>query len=50
MGRRHKLTPRQQREARARRDAGESLTAIARSYNVHHATISRLCADREKVT
>ena len=44
MGRPHKLTPHQRREARERRDAGESLSAIARSYNVHHATISRLCA------
>jgi len=44
MGRPHKPTPHQQREARQRRDAGESLSAIARSYDVHHATISRLCA------
>ena len=44
MGRRPKLTPHQQREARERREAGESLAAIARSYNVHHATISRLCS------
>ena len=42
MGRPYKLTPHQQREARARREAGESLTSIARSYNVHHATIGRL--------
>ncbi len=45
MGRPHKLTPHQQREARERRDAGESLSSIARSFNVHHATIGRLCAD-----
>ena len=45
MGRPHKLTPHQQREARRRRDQGESLSAIARSYNVHHATIARLCAE-----
>jgi DNA invertase Pin-like site-specific DNA recombinase len=44
MGRPHKLTPHQQREARERRDAGESLSSIARSYNVHHATIGRLFA------
>ena len=44
MGRKPKLTPHQQREARQRRDAGESITAIARSYAVHHSTISRLCA------
>lgn len=49
MGRPHKLTPHQQREAKERRDAGETVTAIARSYNVHHATISRLCADGEAV-
>ena len=47
MGRTPKLTPHQQREARARRAAGETLAAIARSYAVHHATISRLCADIE---
>jgi DNA invertase Pin-like site-specific DNA recombinase len=44
MGRPHKLTPHQRREAQARHDQGESLSAIARSYNVHHSTISRLCA------
>lgn len=44
LGRAYKLTPHQQQEARARRDAGETITAIARSYNVHHSTISRLCA------
>lgn len=43
MGRPHKLTVHQQQEARRRRDEGESLSAIARSYNVHHATIGRLC-------
>ena len=43
LGRKHKLTPHQQREARERRDAGETITVIARSYAVHHATISRLC-------
>ena len=43
MGRPHKLTPHQQREARDRHDQGESLSSIARSYNVHHATIGRLC-------
>lgn len=42
MGRRPKLTPHQQREALQRRDAGESLSSIARSYAVHHSTISRL--------
>jgi DNA invertase Pin-like site-specific DNA recombinase len=42
MGRPSKLTPHQMGEARQRRDAGETLTAIARSYNVSHSTISRL--------
>jgi hypothetical protein len=38
-----KLTPHQRREAIARRDTGdESLTDIARNYNVSHSTISRL--------
>jgi DNA invertase Pin-like site-specific DNA recombinase len=42
LGRKPKLTLHQRREALARRDAGESLTEIARSYNVSHSTISRL--------
>jgi DNA invertase Pin-like site-specific DNA recombinase len=42
MGRRPKLTVHQRREAIARRDSGEILTDIARSYNVSHSTISRL--------
>ena len=42
MGRPPKLTPHQRREAIARRQAGETLVAIARSFNVSHATISRL--------
>jgi DNA invertase Pin-like site-specific DNA recombinase len=42
MGRRPKLTPHQRREAIARREAGEVLTDIGRSYNVSHSTISRL--------
>ena len=42
-GRPRKLTPHQRREAIARRDTGnETLTDIARSYNVSHSTISRL--------
>jgi DNA invertase Pin-like site-specific DNA recombinase len=44
LGRKFKLTPHQQREARARRDRGETLMDIARSYNVSHSTISRLSA------
>ena len=41
-GRKLKLTPRQQKEALARREAGETLAEIGRSYNVSHSTISRL--------
>lgn len=42
LGRKPKLTPHQRREAMERRERGESVTDIARSYAVHHATISRL--------
>jgi DNA invertase Pin-like site-specific DNA recombinase len=42
MGRPPKLTPHQQREAIKRRDKGEALAEIGRSYNVSAATISRL--------
>ena len=42
LGRKPKLTNHQRREAIARREAGEILTDIARSYNVSHSTISRL--------
>jgi DNA invertase Pin-like site-specific DNA recombinase len=42
MGRRPKLTTHQQREAIGRREAGETLMDIARSYAVSHSTISRL--------
>jgi DNA invertase Pin-like site-specific DNA recombinase len=41
-GRKPKLTKHQQGEALARLALGETLTAIARSYNVSHMTISRL--------
>jgi DNA invertase Pin-like site-specific DNA recombinase len=41
-GRKPKLTTHQIAEALRRRDAGEVLTEIARSYNVSHSTISRL--------
>jgi DNA invertase Pin-like site-specific DNA recombinase len=41
-GRKPKLTVHQQREAIARREAGEALVDIARSYAVSHLTISRL--------
>ena len=42
MGRPSKLTPHQRQEAIARRNAGEALGDIARSYNVSHPTIRRL--------
>jgi hypothetical protein len=42
LGGKPKLTGHQRREAVARREAGEVLTDIARSYNVSHSTISRL--------
>jgi hypothetical protein len=38
------LTPHQQSEAIKRRDRGEPIRDIARSYNVSHPTISRLAA------
>lgn len=40
--RKPKLTPRQQKEAIKRGDQGEPVAEIARSYNVHHSTISSL--------
>jgi DNA invertase Pin-like site-specific DNA recombinase len=43
-GRKLKLTPHQRQEAIARREAGEALVEIGRSYNVSHSTISRLTA------
>jgi DNA invertase Pin-like site-specific DNA recombinase len=42
MGRKPKLTPHQIREAAGRRDKGETVRDIARTYNVSHSTISRL--------
>jgi DNA invertase Pin-like site-specific DNA recombinase len=45
LGRKPKLTEHQKREAIRRRDVDdEPLREIARSYNVHHSTISRLPA------
>jgi DNA invertase Pin-like site-specific DNA recombinase len=41
-GRKLKLTKHQREEALARREAGEALTEIARTYAVSHSTISRL--------
>jgi DNA invertase Pin-like site-specific DNA recombinase len=42
MGRKPKLTIHQRREAIKRRDQGEPVREIGRSYNVSHSTISRL--------
>ena len=42
MGRPPKLTAHQAKEAIRRREAGEPMREIARSYNVSHSTISRL--------
>ena len=44
MGRKPKLTPHQRREALRRKQEGEAVREIARSYNVHNSTISRLAA------
>jgi DNA invertase Pin-like site-specific DNA recombinase len=44
LGRKPKLTPHQQQEAIKRRENGEPIRDIARSYNVHNSTISRLGA------
>jgi DNA invertase Pin-like site-specific DNA recombinase len=41
MSRKPKLTPHQVKEALRRRDAGEPMRKIARTYNVSHSTISR---------
>jgi DNA invertase Pin-like site-specific DNA recombinase len=42
LGRKPKLTAHQRKEALTRRDSGEPLVEIARSYAVSHSTISRL--------
>src|ERR1700688_1825990 len=44
MGRKPKLTPHQQKEALRRRQDGEPVREIAKTYNVHNSTISRLGA------
>jgi DNA invertase Pin-like site-specific DNA recombinase len=44
-GRKLNLTLHQRQEGIARREAGEALTEIGRSYNVSHSTISRLRAE-----
>jgi DNA invertase Pin-like site-specific DNA recombinase len=47
LGRRSSLTPHQQAEVIKRRAAGESLTALARSYGVAHPTIIRTLRKHE---
>jgi DNA invertase Pin-like site-specific DNA recombinase len=42
MGRKPKLTPHQVKEILRRKENGEAVREIARSYNVHNSTISRL--------
>ena len=42
LGRKPKLNAHQMNEALTRRDKGEAVRDIARSYAVHHSTISRL--------
>ena len=44
LGRKPKLTEKQEKEARRRRAKGETLAAIAETFNVSHSTISRLAA------
>ena len=44
LGRKPKLTPKQEQEALRRRKRGETLATIAEAYNVSHSTISRLVA------
>jgi DNA invertase Pin-like site-specific DNA recombinase len=44
MGRPFKLTPHQRQEILRRKENGEAVREIARSYNVHNSTISRLTA------
>lgn len=44
LGRKPKLTPHQVKEILLRKENGEAVREIARSYNVHNSTISRLGA------
>jgi hypothetical protein len=44
MGRKPTMTPHQMKEALPRRDAGEPMRDIAKSFNVSHSAISRLAA------
>jgi DNA invertase Pin-like site-specific DNA recombinase len=42
MGRKPKLTPHRKQEGLRRKENGEAMREIARSYNVHNSRISRL--------
>ena len=44
LGRKPKLTPHQIKEVLCRKKNGEAMREIARSYNVHNSTISRVDA------
>jgi len=44
MARKPKLTRHQQQEAMWRRESGEPIRDISRTYNVHNSTIARLAA------
>jgi hypothetical protein len=44
MGRKPQLTHHQRQEDLARRDAGEALVDVARTFNVSHPTIRRLAS------
>jgi DNA invertase Pin-like site-specific DNA recombinase len=48
-GRKRKLTPHQRAEAIARREAGEALADIGRTFGVSHSTISRLKGEIESL-
>ena len=50
MGRPPALDAHQRREALSRREAGEALTDIARTFGVSHTTISRLRPDASRRT
>jgi DNA invertase Pin-like site-specific DNA recombinase len=50
MGRPPALDAHQRREALARREAGEALTDIARTFGVSHTTIGRLREDEQRPT
>jgi transposase-like protein len=47
-GAKRKLTPDQRTEAIRRHAAGETMVEIAKSYDVNHSMISRLCKPTKK--